>query len=219
MAAGLTVLSRDTVPKGGLVSSWVSLPPTVLFAQEVRVLGMEGWVVMFTTWSEEARKRKVFPQRTSVETWRGRCQGGRCPGPPTILLWIREQALCPQGGCGADSHHQSPQGFSRGSDRKLQGPLLPSSWSGRLGLRLCLHLCVCLGVMVRGVEVEQLWPGEKGQQMADEASSTPRQETGARRGGRGRQVSLIAPRVTICAWLAWPTWLRHNLRVAEGHGC
>lgn len=70
-----------------------------------------------------------------------------------------------------------------------------------------------------GAEVEQLWPGEKGQQMADEASSTPRQETGARRGGRGRQVSLIAPRVTICAWLAWPTWLRHNLRVAEGHGC
>lgn len=50
MAAGLTVLSRDTVPKGGLVSSWVSLPPTVLFAQEVRMLGMEGWVVMFTTW-------------------------------------------------------------------------------------------------------------------------------------------------------------------------
>lgn len=50
MAAGLTVLSRDTVPKGGLVSSWVSLPPTVLFAQEVRVLGMEGWVVMFTMW-------------------------------------------------------------------------------------------------------------------------------------------------------------------------
>lgn len=64
-----------------------------------------------------------------------------CPGPPTILLWIREQALCQLEGCGADSHHQSPLelpdviplGFARGSDQKLQGPLLPSSWSGRLG--------------------------------------------------------------------------------------
>lgn len=130
----------------------------------------------------------VLAWGTSRETWKAVSVSGR--QVPGRALPVSRGSGCPAPSSSPAEHPGlagrpragSPTGASwPESAGRRKGPRFfpPSSPSGRLRLRLGLHLpegskCSCCGLG---------GPGQKGQPMADKASSPPRQEPGARRGG------------------------------------